>query len=164
MDGLSASSNLDGISETETPAPPTKAKETTGQGRSSGARETALRELYRHEVFSLVSCFVFPMVGAYILHAIRGQLTRPSEGLVSNYNLTIFILGAEVRPLRHLIKLVQARTLHLQRIVHANPYRRPEVPEPPPSDEIEELIRRLDEIEAKADPANTTAEHVDAES
>ena len=67
-------------------------------------------------------CFLFPAGGAWLLHHIRGQLTRPSEGLVSNYNLTIFLLAAELRPLSHLIKLVQARTLHLQRIVNTNTY------------------------------------------
>ena len=65
-------------------------------------------------------CFLFPAGGAWLLHHIRGQLTRPSEGLVSNYNLTIFLLAAELRPLSHLVKLVQARTLHLQRAVTAN--------------------------------------------
>ena len=41
---------------------------------------------------------------------------------MSNYNLTIFVLAAELRPLSHLIKIVQARTLHLQRILSSNPY------------------------------------------
>ena len=67
-------------------------------------------------------CFIFPAGGAWLLHHIRGQLTRPSEGLVSNYNLTIFLLAAESRPLSHLIRLVQARTLHLQRTVATNAY------------------------------------------
>lgn len=67
-------------------------------------------------------CFLSPAGGAWLLHHIRGQLTRPSEGLVSNYNLTVFLLAAELRPLSHLIKLVQARTLHLQRIANANAY------------------------------------------
>ena len=67
-------------------------------------------------------CFLFPAGGAWLLHHIRYQLTRPSEGLVSNYNLTVFLLAAELRPLSHLIKLVQARTLHLQRIVNTDAY------------------------------------------
>ena len=56
------------------------------------------------------------MIGTWLLHHIRSQLTRPAESLVSNYNLTVFLLASELRPLAHLIKLVQARTLHLQRI------------------------------------------------
>ena len=92
------------------------------------------------------------MLGAYLLHTIRTQLTRPSEGLVSNYNLTIFLLASELRPMAHLVKLIQARTLHLQRIVNENPYNSLS----PPgrinvsSLEIAALIGRVEELEAKS--------------
>ncbi|CAD6593805.1 MAG: hypothetical protein ASARMPRED_007960 [Alectoria sarmentosa] len=85
-------------------------------------QSSATRELRIHELLALLMCFLFPAGGAWLLHHIRGQLTRPSEGLVSDYNLTIFLLAAELRPLSHLIKLVQARTLHLQRTVTTNAY------------------------------------------
>lgn len=84
------------------------------------SRTAAAAELRIHEVLALLSCFIFPVIGACLLHHIRYQLSRPSEGLVSNYNLTIFLIASEYRPLRHLIKLVQARTLHLQRIASPN--------------------------------------------
>jgi hypothetical protein len=90
--------------------------------KQARAQEKAANELYVHEILALISCFVFPLVGAYLLHSIRGYLSRPSEGLVSNYNLTIFLLASELRPMSHLVKLIQARTLHLQRIVNENPY------------------------------------------
>lgn len=116
-------SHLDDVPEDETPrskidgiAPEKKTATTSPQ------QQSALSELYLHEVMALLSCFSLPMIAAYILHMIRSQLSRPSEGLVSNYNLTIFILVSEVRVLSHIIKLVQARTLHLQRVVHSNPY------------------------------------------
>ena len=85
------------------------------------AHESATNELYTHEVLALFSCFIFPILGAYLLHTIRSQLSRPSEGLVSNYNLTIFLLASELRPMAHLVKLIRARTLHLQRMVSSNP-------------------------------------------
>ncbi|EPE08639.1 hypothetical protein F503_04226 [Ophiostoma piceae UAMH 11346] len=118
-------------------------------------QESALRELYRHEIMALLSCFACPVLGAYLLHALRDQLTRPSEGLISNFNLTVFIMGAEVRPLRHLLQLVQARTLHLQRIVHANPYRdeeeqyraRREQEETEQNQTLSDLVHRLDCLE-----------------
>lgn len=81
---------------------------------------SAQRELRLHEVMALFCCFACPLMAAWLLHAIRSQLTRPSEGLVSNYNLTIFLLVAEVRPLAHLIKLIQKRTFFLQRRVNAD--------------------------------------------
>lgn len=98
-------------------------------------------------------CFLFPAGGAWLLHHIRGQLTRPSEGLVSNYNLTIFLLASELRPLSHLIKLVQARTLHLQRIVNTNTYNT--ASNSSSSAAINDLQDRLTEIENHITDTNT---------
>lgn len=76
----------------------------------------AVRQLRTHETMALFSTFLFPAIGAYLLHVIRGQLSRPSTGLVSDYNLSIFLLAAEIRPCRQVIRLITNRTLHLQRI------------------------------------------------
>lgn len=81
-------------------------------------RRAALRELYLHEALALVACLMLPLASAYLLHAIRAQLSRPSGGLVSDYNLTIFLLVSELRVFSHMFKLVQSRTLHLQRVAH----------------------------------------------
>ncbi|KAF2484601.1 hypothetical protein BDY17DRAFT_132036 [Neohortaea acidophila] len=81
-------------------------------------REGAAAELRRQEVTALIATFIFPAAAAYLLHIIRAQLTSPSStGLVSDYNLTIFLLAAEIRPCRQLIRLATNRTLHLQRTV-----------------------------------------------
>ena len=48
----------------------------------------ATRELRFHENVALVACFLGPLAGAWLLHTIRGALSRPAEGLVSDYNLT----------------------------------------------------------------------------
>ena len=88
----------------------------------SAEQRSALRELYIYEFVSLLACFAFPLLAAYLLHTIRTQLSRPSEGLVSNYNLTIFCLVSELRVFSHVLKLLQSRTLHLQRVVNRNPY------------------------------------------
>lgn len=112
---------------------------------SARHRQAALNELYAHEVIALACCFLFPVLGAYLLHFLRNQLTRPSEGLVSNYNLTIFLLAAEIHPLSHLLKLVQARTLHLQRIVNSNPYKGTS----PSVSQIQDMSRRLAELESR---------------
>ncbi|KAB5558397.1 hypothetical protein GE09DRAFT_112002 [Coniochaeta sp. 2T2.1] len=113
---------------------------------SRRSRQAALNELYAHEVMALTSCLVLPAMAAYLLHAIRGQLSRPSEGLVSDYNLTIFLLAAEIHPLSHLLKLVRARTLHLQRVVNANPYRGAS----PTLSQVQDMARRLAELELHA--------------
>jgi hypothetical protein len=118
------------------------------------AHEAATNELYRHEILALLSCFLFPLLGAYLLHTIRTQLTRPSEGLVSNYNLTIFLLASELRPMAHLVKLIQARTLHLQRIVSSNPY--DSLNGKVAGADVKDLTRRLEDLEARSSIAEAS--------
>ncbi|CAI6333389.1 unnamed protein product [Periconia digitata] len=108
---------------------------------NNALRELARQQLQTNEIMALIACFFGPLVGAYGLHAIRSQLTRPAEGLVSNFNLTIFVMAAELRPVSHMIKLKQARMLYLQRVVRSdreNDFRR---------SDIRELSDRLDDIE-----------------
>ncbi|KAI2463675.1 hypothetical protein F4781DRAFT_415752 [Annulohypoxylon bovei var. microspora] len=113
----------------------------------------ALNELYLHEIAALAWCFIFPMLGAYLLHTIRGQLSRPSEGLVSDYNLTIFLCAAEVRPVSHLIRMLQNRTLRIQQIVARNPHEKQTVT----LEQFQELSTRLDEIETRGVASDTTS-------
>ncbi len=115
--------------------------------RKLPTHEHATNELYFHELLALMSCFILPACGAYLLHTIRSQLTRSSEGLVSNYNLTIFLLAAEIRPMGHLVKLVQARTLHLQRVANSNPY---DTINGQSIGDVKELSRRLEDLEARS--------------
>jgi hypothetical protein len=128
------------------------AKESKRPERKAQAHEAATNELYTHETLALLSCFLFPMLGAYLLHTIRSQLTRPSEGLVSNYNLTIFLLASELRPMAHLVKLIQSRTLHLQRVVSSNPYEQGHS-----GGDVKDLMRRLEDLEARNSIAEPTA-------
>ncbi|KAI1943977.1 hypothetical protein LOZ66_000565 [Ophidiomyces ophidiicola] len=107
----------------------------------------ARQELHLHESLALISCFTFPILGTWLLHAIRSQISRPSEGLVSNYNLTIFLFAAEIRPLSHLLTLVQARTLHLQRVV-AESAQQP-AREGPDATALLDLAKRLENLEAR---------------
>ena len=130
--------------EDEKPDPP--ASPPTPADVSRRSRQAALNELYAHEIMALTSCLLLPVLAAYLLHAIRGQLSRPSEGLVSDYNLTIFILAAEIHPLSHLLKLLRARTLHLQRVVTANPYRGAS----PTLSQVQDMARRLADLETHA--------------
>ncbi|KAM0719129.1 hypothetical protein Q7P37_005034 [Cladosporium fusiforme] len=85
--------------------------------QNNAAREHASIELRKQELFALFATFTFPAVAAYLLHIIRAQLSRPSTGLISDYNLCIFLLAAEFWPCRQVARLISARTLHLQRTV-----------------------------------------------
>ncbi|KAF2092570.1 hypothetical protein NA57DRAFT_14357, partial [Rhizodiscina lignyota] len=117
-------------------------------------RDAAAAELQTHESLALLACFLGPIIGAYLLHGIRSQLTRPSEGLVSNFNLTIFVLAAELRPCSHFITLIQARTLHLQRVVQANTSDIDRVQD----EKISDLQTRLEETEARIEKTISAAE------
>ncbi|KAL4870377.1 hypothetical protein BDV12DRAFT_166245 [Aspergillus spectabilis] len=108
----------------------------------------AVRELQTHELAALASCFIFPLIGTWILHTIRSNLSRPSEGLVSNYNLTIFLLAAEIRPFSHLLRMVQTRTLHLQRIISDTGNPDSDFEHKLSASSLQDLTKRLEELEA----------------
>ncbi|KAF8539240.1 hypothetical protein BDD12DRAFT_910257 [Trichophaea hybrida] len=109
---------------------------TTGAGGDPECA-AALREMQRNELTALVCCFLGPVVGGWILHAVRAQLSRPSEGLVSDFNLTIFVMAAEVRPVAQVIKLVRMRAVHLQRVVAGRV----------PVEKVEEVEGRVEVLE-----------------
>ncbi|KAG5941510.1 hypothetical protein E4U59_001685 [Claviceps monticola] len=124
-------------------------------------KRSALRELYAHEVLALLSCFLLPLLSAYLLHHIRVQLSRPSEGLVSNYNLTIFLLLSELRAFSHTIKLVKSRTLHLQRVLHGGETPFATAPGQPlaTAAHLEELLERIGRLEARSLADEFVREH-----
>jgi hypothetical protein len=152
--------NEDLLSQSDaSPPPQSSPKPVSSDPDTLGAQ----KELRVYELLALVCCFIFPLLAAWLLHAIRSQLSRPSEGLVSNYNLTIFLLVAEIRPLSHLIKMIQRRILFLQRAVNIEALR--DNAEDDRADlrdiatRIEELeIRVADGIDSKAITSQEPAE------
>lgn len=125
----------------------TQAIETHNRTR---AQEAAVSELYVHEVLALLACFLSPILGAYLLHVIRAYLTR-SEGLLADFNIIVFLMAAELRPISHAIKLIQARTLHLQRIVQAQPLPQSTIAQ------LEEMRLRLAQLEQRAETAEESS-------
>ena len=138
------------------PASPTSTDDQAAE-RGAAARATAENKLRRTELLALLSCFLLPLASAWLLHAIRSQLSRPSEGLVSNYNLTIFVLASQFRPMTHLFRMIRTRTLHLQRAVHANKF--PNVGE----ERIVALGERLNALEAQVAARRSTRRPSDPE-
>ncbi|KAF2630215.1 hypothetical protein BU25DRAFT_335654 [Macroventuria anomochaeta] len=111
--------NADSILEDSTPED-SKSRERVGATTATLAQLEASKALKRQERMAFAACFLGPLVGACLLHTIRGQL-RVTEGLVSDYNLTIFVMVAELRPIARLMKMQEERMFHLQRIVKTDP-------------------------------------------
>ena len=162
-DGLNAATE-EGAEDDNSSTPVQDMHATDSLSLKSGARpqhpvERGLNssELHMHELLALLSCFLFPLAGAVLLHGIRAQLSRPSEGLVSNYNLTIFLLAAEVRPTAHLFRMLQARTLYLQRTGTTNPYRQAQ------RKSLANLAKRLEALEVNPTPNGSTSSVSDAQ-
>ena len=73
--------------------------------------------LRAYEVLSLASCFVSPALTSYALHEARQYLARPAGSPVENASFLLFVIAAELRPMRQVCKLLFAHTLYLQRVV-----------------------------------------------
>lgn len=143
----------------DSPIPPTAPRHAHSKPHHH-ASESATTELYTHELLALLACFLSPLLGAYLLHTIRSSLSRPSEGLVNNYNLTIFLMASEMRPLSHLVKLIQARTLHLQRVVATNPYLQPPAGDASRGNsgaDVPALLRRVQDLESTMSTVATSS-------
>jgi hypothetical protein len=140
-------------SETERPTSPTspsRKKSPRSPTRQVLKRTSALQALQTLEIMALSSCFLSPAAVAYMLHTIRPYLSRPSGGVVSNSNLTLFVLAAELRPVLHFFRLVEERTLHLQKIVSTLPASEEKQLE----DRVADLLKRIEDVEmASTKPA-----------
>ncbi|KAH6654257.1 hypothetical protein BKA67DRAFT_273432 [Truncatella angustata] len=117
-------------------------------------RDAAAKGLRRHEKYALAWCFLFPLLGALLLHTIRGQLSQRSEGLVSDYNLHIFVIAAEIRPISHLIGLLHNSTLRKQRIMANNPYEQQDNRD----QQFQDLYARIEELETRLSAGEATVE------
>ncbi|KAI0577609.1 hypothetical protein Ptr902_01513 [Pyrenophora tritici-repentis] len=109
---------------------------------TSTAQREARDALKRTELFAFAGCFLGPLLGALLMHTIRGQLMR-AEGIVSDANLSIFLLCAEIPPMNRLIKMRTQRILHLQRIFREAPR------EPIRTLDAQQLSHRLSELEGR---------------
>lgn len=128
------------------PPPQSNSDSVEQQGRRAlrTPQAEAAAGLRRQELLALLAAFLFPALSAYLLHLLRAQLSRPSTGLVSDYNLTVFLLAAEIRPARQLVRLVANRTLHLQRLANAD-----ELAPITTKSTLEALTARIADLEAK---------------
>jgi hypothetical protein len=142
----SLNDSLDDLPEKKNEAEAETDGTTSKSSRNIEARQHASIELRKQELFALFATFTFPAVAAYLLHVIRAQLSRGPTGLVTDYNICVFLLGAEFWPCRQVARLISTRTLHLQRIVA-------ELDDPDDSpmskNSVSSLTARIAELEAR---------------
>ncbi|KAK0753017.1 hypothetical protein B0T18DRAFT_5092 [Schizothecium vesticola] len=108
------------------------------------ARRRALAELHTHELLAQILIFAAPLMAASFVYSAGNQLGRP-DGLVPNFGLKFFMVVAQAGTVRHVFRLLKARTLHLQRIVPVNPY----LTETASSAQVQELASQLVELEER---------------
>ena len=77
---------------------------------------------------------------------------------MSNYNLTVFLLASEIRPVSHLVKMIQARTLFLQKVSGGSLTDDEQQLDP---GQVIDLVHRVEELEAHiADTVETSSKSV----
>jgi len=135
------------LSETQVDAS-SEPRSTNNVSTTMTTQKEARDALKRTELFSFAACFLGPLLGALFMHTIRGQLMR-AEGVVSDANLSIFLLCAEIPPMNRLIKMHTERILHLQRIFREAPR------EPIRYLDAQQLSERLSDLEGRLDGAQT---------
>lgn len=147
--------SIAGLDERREEAPPRPTSSESDQPRSlitaGDAHQDARAELKRAEMWAFAGCFLGPVVGAVLLHTIRGQLTR-AEGVVSDFNLGIFVLGAEIRPFDRLNQMRKEKIWHLQRIV------RSETPSDVNGVDFQQLSQRIAELEARVEGTDRSSD------
>lgn len=121
-------------------------------------KKRAEDELRYDEARALLTCFMGPLFGGWLLHIIRSSLSRPSEGLVSNFNLTIFVLAAELRPAAEMVRLLRGRNERLQSLMHHPPVSKMEVL----AAKVEELHAEVRDLSALAIRAREREAELDA--
>ena len=75
----------------------------------------AAASLRRSETIALTATFLAPVIGGYILHYVRSLLSRPEAGLISSFNISLYVLAAEIRPLSAIIGIIRSHTSNIIR-------------------------------------------------
>ncbi|KAI7898125.1 uncharacterized protein BX663DRAFT_443629 [Cokeromyces recurvatus] len=82
------------------------------QYQQQGCKDRMMDELRRHELAGLLWVTLSPFVAGFTLQYSR-YLVSNVEHYISTFNITVFILAASIKPLSHLLHLLQERTLDL---------------------------------------------------
>lgn len=96
------------------------------------------KQLRIAELQAFFGLVIGPLLGALLLHYIRGVMARPANGLITNFNVSVFVLAAELRPLRIAYTYLNQKSSTLQQ----------ELTDVPPA-QYEELADKFRTVEAE---------------
>ncbi|KAI9472352.1 MAG: hypothetical protein EXX96DRAFT_583750 [Benjaminiella poitrasii] len=77
-------------------------------------------ELKRHQQIALIWIIASPFLAGYTLQFSRHFLSNYDK-YMSNFNVTVFMIAATIRPLIHITQLLKERTLYLNSLLSDNP-------------------------------------------
>lgn len=98
------------------------------------------RKLRNAEIQAFGGLLFGPILGAGLLNYVRDSMARPANGLITNFNITVFVLAAELRPLRIAYEYLNHRSEALQEeLIDVVPSR------------YHELVRKVEDLEARLD-------------
>ena len=73
------------------------------------------KQLAHAELQAFGGLLMGPLLGAMLLNYVRNTMARPANGLITNFNITVFVLAAELRPLKIAFQYLDNRSERLQR-------------------------------------------------
>ncbi|CCG81870.1 Putative uncharacterized protein [Taphrina deformans PYCC 5710] len=111
---------------------------TANRERMTDRQVAVDKKLRNAEIQAFGGLLLGPLLGAGLLNYVRGSMARPANGLITNFNITVFVLAAELRPLRIAYGYLNHRSEVLQE----------ELIDVVPS-QYEELVRKVEDLEAR---------------
>lgn len=134
-----------------------KRYKTSNLDRMTTKQQEVSKQLMYAEIQAFGGLIVGPLLGAVLLNYVRASMARPANGLITNFNITVFVLAAELRPLKVAVKFLTDRSSSLQEeLVDVAPGRYDEL-----ATKLSKVEQELSEIMATntSSPRSNSSEH-----
>lgn len=117
----------------------------------SEKQKVIAQQLQNAQLHAFGGLLLSPLLGACLLDYIRASLARPANGLITNFNITVFVLAAELRPLKIAYEYLNGRAEYLQeQLVDVVPSR------------YQELVNKVEALEARLSQGTLPEQHIDS--
>lgn len=91
-----------------------KRYKTSNQDKMTTKQKEIAKQLRYAELQAFGGLILGPLLGAALLNYVRSSMARPANGLITNFNITVFVLAAEIRPLKIAFTFLTDRSSGLQ--------------------------------------------------